>query len=85
MGAHNNVHIPKESWPYWTWFAIEFFIVLAVGALSSREVVRLFEKTFVDPGMQNWLFFGVIAAIFVAWYMVIRRLVFKRPILENRW
>lgn len=84
MGAHNNIHIPKESWPYWTWFAIEFFIVLAVGALSSREVVRLFEKTF-DPSMQNWLFFGVIGAVFIAWYMGIRRLVFKRPILENRW
>ena len=84
MGAHNNVHIPKESWPFWTWLAIEFFIVLAVGALSSREVVRLFEKTF-DPYMQNWLFFGFIGIVFIAWYMGIRRLVFKRSILENRW
>ena len=84
MGAHNNVHVPKESWPFWTWFAIEFFIVLAVGALSSREIVRLFENTF-NPGMQNWLFFGVIGAIVGAWYMGIRRLVFKRSILESRY
>ncbi len=38
MGAHNNVHIPKESWPGWTWYAIEFGIVLAVSLLLAREI-----------------------------------------------
>jgi hypothetical protein len=84
MGVHGNVHIPKESWPYWTWFAIEFFIVMAVAALSSREVVRMFEQTF-DPAMQNWVFFGIIGAIYLAWYIGIRPLVFKRKILETRY
>jgi hypothetical protein len=84
MGVHNNVHIPKESWPHWTWFAIEFFIVMAIAAMSSREIVRLFEKTF-DPTMQNWLFFGIIGVIYFAWYMVIRQLVFKKKILETRY
>ena len=30
MGANPYVHIPKESWPGWTWYAIEFGIVLAL-------------------------------------------------------
>ncbi len=30
MPAHDNVHIPSESWPNWTWYALEFGIVLAV-------------------------------------------------------
>lgn len=38
MGAHNNVHIPKESWPRWTWYAIEFGIVLAASLLLAREM-----------------------------------------------
>jgi hypothetical protein len=84
MGAHNNVHVPKESWPYWTWFAIEFFIVMAVAALVSREiVVRLFSN--FDPAMQNWLFFGIIGIIYVVWYIGIRQLIFKKKILETRY
>lgn len=38
MGAHNNVHIPSESWPHWTWYAIEFGIVLAVAMVISWKV-----------------------------------------------
>ena len=38
MGVHNNVHIPKESWPNWIWYAIEFGIVLAVSMLVAREI-----------------------------------------------
>ncbi len=38
MGAHNNVHIPGESWPGWTWYAIEFGIVLAVAMVISWKV-----------------------------------------------
>ncbi len=30
MGVHPNIHIPKESWPSWTWYAIECIIVIAV-------------------------------------------------------
>ncbi len=41
MGVHNNVHIPRESWPHWTWYAIEFGIVLAVSMLVARELTDL--------------------------------------------
>ncbi len=38
MGAHDNVHVPSESWPNWTWYAIEFGIVLAVSMVIAWQV-----------------------------------------------
>ncbi|MEM3064221.1 MAG: hypothetical protein QW177_02495 [Candidatus Nitrosotenuis sp.] len=84
MGVHNNVHIPRESWPHFTWLAIEFFIVMAIAALSSREVVNVVAKD-MGPDMQNWVFFGVIGAIYLAWYIGIRWMILKKKILESRW
>lgn len=84
MGAHNNVHVPKESWPFWTWFAIEFFIVMAVAALSSRELVNIIAKD-VAPDMQNWYFFGIIGLIYLGWYIGIRWFVLKKKVLESVW
>lgn len=81
MGVHNNVHIPKESWPYWTWFAIEFGIVLATSMLISREIVNYIEN--LSPDMQNWVFFSIVGAIFAGWYLVLRKIVIKKKILEN--
>ena len=45
MGANPYVHIPKESWPGWTWYAIEFGIVIAVSMLVSREITNSIEGT----------------------------------------
>jgi len=84
VGVHNNVHIPSESWPHFTWLAIEFFITLAVGALASREIVNIIAKD-ATPAMQNWYFFGIIGAIVSGWYIIARRFVFKRKILETRY
>jgi len=84
VGVHNNVHIPNESWPYWTWFAIEFFIVMAIAALISREIVNYIAKD-AAPAMQNWYFFGIIGAIILGWYIGIRSLVLKKKILETRY
>jgi len=83
MGAHNNVHIPKESWPNWTWYAIEFGIVLAVSMLVSRELVNSIEG--LAPDVQNWVFFGMVGGIFIGWYLILRAIVFKKPILGNRY
>lgn len=82
MGSHSNVHIPKESWPHWTWYAIEFGIVLAVSMLVSREITESFELT---PDTQNWVFMGIVGIIFFIWYIVIRGLILKKKILENRY
>ncbi len=83
MGAHNNVHIPRESWPGWTWYAIEFGIVLAVSMLVSREIVGSIEG--LAPDVQNWVFFGIVGGIFIGWYLILRAVVFKKPILGNRY
>ena len=84
MGAHNNVHVPKESWPQFTWYAIEFFIVMAIAALISNQIVGYFFKDAVQS-MQNWFFFGIIGAIILGWYLGIRSFVFKKKILETRY
>lgn len=83
MGVHNNIHIPKESWPNWIWLAIEFFIVLAVSMLVSRAIMGVFVKMNLNPQIQNWIFFGMAGAIFVGWYLIIRGLILKKPVLEH--
>ena len=83
MGVHNNVHIPSESWPYWTWYVIEFGIVLAVSLLVSREITDSIEG--LDATQQNWVFYGIVGGIFLAWYVLIRGLVLKKKILETRY
>ncbi|MFM8659082.1 MAG: hypothetical protein ACKOCQ_04010 [Candidatus Nitrosotenuis sp.] len=84
MGAHNNVHIPGESWPHFTWLAIEFFVVLAIAAFSSRELVNIVAKE-ATPSMQNWYFFGFIAIIVLVWYMGIRYGILRKKVLETRY
>ena len=83
MGAHSNVHVPKESWPGWTWYAIEFGIVLAISMLVSRQVTNSLEG--LAPDIQNWAFMGIVGAIFFTWYIVIRSLILKKKILENKY
>ena len=81
MGAHSNVHIPKESWPHWTWYALEFGIVLAISMLVSREITDSIEGLAVD--VQNYVFMGIVGLIFLAWYIVIRGFLLKKKILRN--
>ena len=83
MGVHNNVHIPSESWPHWTWYAIEFGIVMAVSMLVSREITDSIES--LGPTQQNWVFYGIVGGIFLAWYILIRGYVLKKRILETRY
>lgn len=83
MGVHNNVHIPSESWPNWIWYAIEFGIVLAVSMLVSREITDSIES--LDISQQNWVFYGIVGAIFLGWYLLIRGLILKKRILETKY
>jgi len=83
MGAHPNVHVPKESWPGWTWYAIEFGIVLAISMLVSREVTNSFEG--LAPDIQNYVFMGTVGGIFLAWYIGIRGFILKKKILETKY
>lgn len=83
MGAHPNVHVPKESWPNWTWYALEFGIVLATSMLLSREITDSIEGLAVDT--QNYVFMGIVGLIFLAWYIVIRGFLLKKKILRNSY
>jgi prolipoprotein diacylglyceryltransferase len=83
MGAHPNVHIPKESWPSWTWYAIEFGIVIAISMLVSREITNSLKG--LTPEIQNYVFMGIVGGIFFIWYIIIRNLIFKKKILDNKY
>lgn len=83
MGANPYVHVPKESWPNWTWYAIEFGIVLAVSMLVSREITNSIEE--LSPELQNYVFMGIVGGIFLAWYIGIRGFILKKKILRNSY
>lgn len=83
MVGRDNVHIPKESWPNWTWYAIEFGIVLAISMLVSREITN--SIVWLDPSQQNWVFYGIVGGVFLAWYIIIRGFILKKNILETRY
>ncbi len=81
MVTHDNIHIPKESWPHWTWYAIEFFITLAIAMVIAFKSTDAIEG--LSPELQNWVFYGIVTFVFLVWYIVIRGLILKKPILGN--
>ncbi len=52
VGSHDNIHIPKESWPHFTWYVIEFFIILGIGVLIAFQVTPLFQEMVVSQGLE---------------------------------
>jgi len=52
VGSHDNIHIPKESWPHFTWYVIEFFIVLGIAVLIAFQVTPLFQEMTVSQGLE---------------------------------
>ena len=71
MGVHPNIHIPKESFPHWIWYAIECSIVIAVSLLISREITDSIEG--LNPEVQNYLFIGILGIFFLVWYLGLRK------------
>lgn len=107
VGVHNNVHVPKESWPHWIWLVIEFFIVLAIANVIAYQTSPAFEDMVVtknleceqvshesecsfaeeassDEKMLIWIYWSIVGAVFIGWYIIIRGIILKKPILENR-
>lgn len=83
MGAHNNIHVPKESWPAFLWYAIEFFVVLAAGLEISLNSMAYFKKIgFGDP-MSTWAFWGMVGVVFLAYYILVRPIILRKPILSK--
>ena len=80
MGVHPNIHIPKESWPNWTWYAIECVILIAVSLIASSKITNSIEG--LTPEVQNYMFIGIMGIFFFVWYIGIRRFVLTK-ILKN--
>ena len=38
VGVHDNIHIPKESFPHWIWYAIEVSIVIAISMVIAWKI-----------------------------------------------
>jgi len=83
MGANPYIHIPKESWPNWTWYAIECIIVIAISMLTSSKITDSIEG--LTPEVQNYMFMGLVGLFFLIWYVGIRELILKKKILRNSY
>mgnify|MGYP001247555571 CR=1 FL=1 len=106
MPARNNVHVPRESWPKFSWFVIEFAIVMAVAVVIAWQTSPFFEDYVVMYGwdceqvsqqtqcsiaeeaevsqeMLNWIFWSIVGAVFLGWYLLIRGIILKKYVLQN--
>jgi len=83
MGANPFIHIPKESWPNWTWYAIECIIVIALSMIASSKITDSVEG--LTPEVQNYIFMGIVGLIFLTWYVGIRGFILKKKILRNSY
>jgi bacteriorhodopsin len=80
MGVHPNIHIPKESWPHWTWYAIECVLLIAISLIASSKITNSIEG--LTPEVQNYMFIGIMGIFFLVWYIGIRRLILTK-VLRN--
>jgi bacteriorhodopsin len=80
MGVHPNIHIPKESWPHWIWYAIECVLLIAISLITSSKITNSIEG--LTPEVQNYMFIGIMGIFFLIWYIGIRRLVLTK-VLRN--
>jgi len=83
MGTHNNIHVPRESWPNYMWYVIEFFIVLGAGLGISYMSMDYFRKIGFSDAMTTWTFWGIDGAVLLVYYLIIRPLIMKRPVLSK--
>ena len=106
MSGLNKIHVPKESWPKFSWYIIEFAIVMAIAVVIAWQTSPIFEDLVIMNGwdceqvshvtecsvaeeatvsqeMLNWIFWGIVGAIFLIWYLLIRGIVLKKYVLQN--
>jgi bacteriorhodopsin len=83
LGTHDNIHIPKESFPHWIWYVIEIAIVLALSLVASSKITNSIEG--LTPETQNYVFIGIVGIFFIVWYIGIRGFILKKKILQNRY
>ncbi len=83
MGTHDNIHIPKESFPHWIWYVIEIAIVLSLSLVASSKITNSIEGLTLET--QNYMFIGIVGIFFLVWYIGIRGFILKKKILQNRY
>ncbi len=83
MVVHSNIHIPRESWPHWTWYAIECVLVIVLSFIASVKITDSFGELPVD--VHNYMITGIFGAFFFIWYIGIRGFILKKKILGNSY
>ncbi|MCG3779887.1 MAG: hypothetical protein MT334_03590 [Candidatus Nitrosopumilus limneticus] len=81
MGKANPyVHIPRESFPNWIWYAAECVGLIIIAFLSAVTITDTFEGLTTEQ--HNYVITGIFASFFLGWYVVIRSLILKKKILK---
>ena len=81
MGKANPyVHIPKESFPSWIWYAAECVGLIVIAFLSAAQITNTFEG--LTPEQHNYVITGIFASFFLVWYVLIRSIILKKKILR---
>jgi len=83
MVTHDNIHIPKESFPHWTWYAIECILVIVISFAVAVKTADSIEGLSVE--VHNYLITGIVGIFFLVWYIGIRGFILKKKILRNRY
>ncbi len=83
MGVHDNIHIPKESFPHWIWYAIECVILIVISFAVAVKTADSIEGLSVE--VHNYLITGIVGIFFLVWYIGIRGFILKKKILRNRY
>lgn len=78
------VEIPS-SWPPFLWYVMELAIVLAVGAGLADYSSGFWNELGLEEQMINFVWWGIVGLVFVLYYLVFRRLLFKKSVLETEY
>ena len=83
MVTHDNIHIPKESWPHWIWYAVECVILIVISFLTAVKITDSIEG--LSTEVHNYVITGIVGLFFLVWYIGIRGFILKKKILRNRY
>ena len=81
MGKANPyVHIPKESFPSWIWYAVECVALIVIAFFSAVLITDTIEGLTTEQ--HNYVITGIFASFFLVWYVLIRSIILKKKILR---
>jgi len=83
MKVHDNIHIPKESFPHWIWYAIECVVLIVISFLTAVKIADSIDGLTTE--VHNYLITGIVGLFFLVWYIGIRGFILKKKILRNRY